>query len=83
MPPSGSVVGTSFVLCRNFGPNVAGVRYTDILTHGVRVCPGKDLALSMMWVAFATLLKTLDFSHPVDENGDVIPQKFEYSAGLI
>jgi len=56
---------------------------TAAFGFGRRICPGRDFALSVLWVAFATLLKTFDFAHPVDENGELIPEPFEYNAGLI
>lgn len=50
---------------------------------GRRVCAGRYMATSSVWIAIASIVATFDISKAVDENGDVIEPSLGYSPGMI
>ncbi|KAH6908764.1 cytochrome P450 [Coprinopsis sp. MPI-PUGE-AT-0042] len=51
---------------------------------GRRECPGKDLALSILWLITASALTAFDFEGTVNEvRGRIVPQSVTYRSGLI
>ncbi|KAF7368570.1 Cytochrome P450 [Mycena venus] len=50
---------------------------------GRRLCPGRHMALSSMWITVASILATFDISKAVGEDGRVIEPSYEYLSGLI
>jgi len=50
---------------------------------GRRICPGRYMAFSAVWVAIASLIYAFDFEKSVDENGRVIEPSHEYTSGLV
>ncbi|KAJ4493679.1 cytochrome P450 [Lentinula edodes] len=51
---------------------------TALFGFGRRICPGRFMAFSSIWIAVASMLAVFDISKPVDENGNVIEPTFEY-----
>jgi len=49
---------------------------------GRRICPGRYMAFSSVWVTLASLLYVFDFEKSIDENGDVIESNPEYLSGI-
>ncbi|KIL63723.1 hypothetical protein M378DRAFT_186940 [Amanita muscaria Koide BX008] len=47
---------------------------------GRRICPGRFMALSSIWIAVASLIATCDIANLVDANGNVIETKPEYES---
>ncbi|KAK7041998.1 cytochrome P450, partial [Favolaschia claudopus] len=50
---------------------------------GRRICPGKHLAISMLWIAIVSILASFDVKKATDEDGNVIEPSYEYDAGAI
>ncbi|KAK1227832.1 hypothetical protein PQX77_009145 [Marasmius sp. AFHP31] len=57
--------------------------FTSGFGFGRRICPGRHLAMSLLYISAASLLAVFDFSEPVDENGVVGQQKVEYVSNLL
>lgn len=49
---------------------------------GRRMCPGRYLALDMIFINTAYILATMDIKKSVDEHGNILEPSGEYSAGL-
>ncbi|KAJ8090105.1 hypothetical protein PM082_018688 [Marasmius tenuissimus] len=45
---------------------------------GRRICPGRNFALSTMYLTMATMLAAFDISKALDENGDIVEPRVEY-----
>ncbi|KAF9457689.1 cytochrome P450 [Collybia nuda] len=50
---------------------------------GRRICPGRYMAFSSVWIAVASIIATLDIAKAVDENGNVIEPTHEYLSALV
>ncbi|KAF4616642.1 hypothetical protein D9613_008328 [Agrocybe pediades] len=50
---------------------------------GRRICPGRYMAFSQIWIAVASLLAVYDIKKAVDSNGRVIEPSHEYVSALI
>ncbi|KAF4580763.1 hypothetical protein EYR38_003049 [Pleurotus pulmonarius] len=50
---------------------------------GRRICPGRHLASSSIWITAAMLLAVFDFAYAVDEDGNTIKPSQRYCSGLI
>ena len=55
-----------------------------IFGFGRRECPGKLIADAELFLAVVSSLSVFDIRRPVDENGQVVEEKIEFSAtGLL
>ncbi|KAF8240485.1 cytochrome P450 [Tricholoma matsutake] len=50
---------------------------------GRRICPGRYMAFSAIWIAIASLIAAFDIKKAVDENGEVIEPSQEYLSALV
>ncbi|KAF8142815.1 cytochrome P450 [Mycena galopus ATCC 62051] len=50
---------------------------------GRRICPGRDMARSSIWITVASILATFNIDKAVDEAGHVIEPTFEYLTALV
>ncbi|KAH9476887.1 Cytochrome P450 monooxygenase 98 [Psilocybe cubensis] len=50
---------------------------------GRRICPGRYMAFSSVWIAIASLVAVFDISNAVDDEGNVIEPTHEYTPNLI
>ena len=50
---------------------------------GRRICPGRYMAFSAVWIAIASLLTVFDIKKAVDEDGNVIEPSHEYLSALV
>lgn len=50
---------------------------------GRRICPGRYMAFSAVWIAVASILTVFDISKAVDEHGEVIEPSHEYLSALV
>uniref|UniRef100_A0A0W0F4A8 Cytochrome P450 n=1 Tax=Moniliophthora roreri TaxID=221103 RepID=A0A0W0F4A8_MONRR len=50
---------------------------------GRRVCPGRHVAYSSVWIATASILKTFNISKAVDDKGHVIEPMFEPENSIV
>lgn len=48
-----------------------------------RVCPGKFIAESSLWMAVMSILAVFNIEHEIGPNGDRIPPKAEYCSGVL
>jgi len=49
---------------------------------GRRICPGRFMALSSLWIAIASIVAVFDISKAIDENGNEVPLSHEYISAL-
>ncbi|KIJ08721.1 hypothetical protein PAXINDRAFT_88448 [Paxillus involutus ATCC 200175] len=49
---------------------------------GRRICPGRHLADTSLWMAMASLLWAFDFAKPKDPQGNVVEPNVTYGSGL-
>ncbi|PFH47987.1 hypothetical protein AMATHDRAFT_66464 [Amanita thiersii Skay4041] len=54
-----------------------------IFGFGRRICPGRYMAFSAVWITIASLIAAFDITKAVDENGNVIDPDPEYLSGLV
>ncbi|KAL0066768.1 hypothetical protein AAF712_006159 [Marasmius tenuissimus] len=57
--------------------------FTSGFGFGRRICPGRHLAMSLLYITAASLLAVFDISKPVDEDGVAIEQKLEYISNIL
>ncbi|KAF8191993.1 cytochrome P450 [Mycena galopus ATCC 62051] len=50
---------------------------------GRRICPGRDMARSSIWITVASILATFNIDKAIDEAGHVIEPTFEYLTALV
>ncbi|KAJ7181541.1 cytochrome P450 [Mycena crocata] len=50
---------------------------------GRRICPGRHMANSSIWITMASVLSVFDITKAVDKNGQIIEPSFEYFSGLV
>ncbi|KAJ7644909.1 cytochrome P450 [Roridomyces roridus] len=50
---------------------------------GRRICPGKHLASSTLWITIASVLAVFDLTKKVGEDGKVIEPSYEYDHGIV
>ncbi|KAJ7036666.1 cytochrome P450, partial [Mycena alexandri] len=50
---------------------------------GRRICPGRNMATSSLWITIASILSTFNISKATDDNGNVVELSHEYNPGLI
>ncbi|KAJ6579947.1 cytochrome P450 [Mycena vulgaris] len=49
---------------------------------GRRICPGRHMSMSSLWIAIASILAAFDITRAVGDDGEIIEPSFEYSSGL-
>ncbi|KAJ7142240.1 cytochrome P450 [Mycena epipterygia] len=49
---------------------------------GRRICPGRHMAMSSVWITIASVLAVFEITKPVGDDGQIIEPSFEYSPGL-
>ncbi|PPQ67732.1 hypothetical protein CVT25_009338 [Psilocybe cyanescens] len=54
-----------------------------VFGFGRRICPGRHMADSSVWLAVTSILSVFDIGHKKDSVGNVIPINIEYTDGLI
>ncbi|KAJ7247316.1 cytochrome P450 [Mycena rebaudengoi] len=50
---------------------------------GRRVCPGRHMAMSSMWITIASILSTFDITKAVGDDGNVIEPTYEFYTGIV
>ncbi|KAJ7862995.1 cytochrome P450 [Mycena leptocephala] len=56
---------------------------TAAFGFGRRICPGRHLAASALWIVVASILSTLNINKLVDKDGNVVEPSYEYFPGLV
>ncbi|KAJ6524368.1 cytochrome P450 [Mycena capillaripes] len=51
--------------------------------YGRRLCPGRHMARSSLWIAVASILATFNITKAVDDSGNVVEPTFEYDSALL
>ncbi|KAJ7777026.1 cytochrome P450 [Mycena metata] len=54
-----------------------------IFGFGRRICPGRHLATSSLWITIACMLSTFNISQATDDDGNLVELTHEYFPGLI
>lgn len=50
---------------------------------GRRVCPGRHMATSSIWITVASVLSTFDIVKSIDRDGNIIEPSEKYTNGLL
>ncbi|KAJ7118250.1 cytochrome P450 [Mycena epipterygia] len=50
---------------------------------GRRICPGRHMAMSSVWITIASILAVLDITKPVGDDGQVIEPSYEFCSDLV
>lgn len=50
---------------------------------GRRICPGRQLAYSTLWIGVATMLQVVSIVKVKNENGEEVMPEVEYKSGLV
>ncbi|KAH9834604.1 cytochrome P450 [Rhodofomes roseus] len=50
---------------------------------GRRICPGRYLACSSLWISIASILSSLEIYKPLDDQGNPIEPSGDYTTGLV
>lgn len=48
-----------------------------------RVCPGRHMAFSAIWISIASILSVFNITKAQDENGNIIEPSHEYTSSLV
>jgi hypothetical protein len=56
--------------------------YTERHWYFYRICPGRFMAFSAIWIAVASLIAAFDITKAVDENGEIIEPIQKYVSAL-
>ncbi|KAF7368863.1 Cytochrome P450 [Mycena venus] len=67
----------------NGKPNPAVKTPEAAFGFGRRVCPGRHMALSSIWITVASILATFNITKAVDEEGNILEPSHGYISGLI
>jgi len=61
------------------------VQHPGVATFGFgrRICPGRFMALSSVWISIAMILSTLEIKKAVDEKGDIIEPDHKYVSSMV
>ncbi|KAF8189525.1 cytochrome P450 [Mycena galopus ATCC 62051] len=51
--------------------------------YGRRLCPGRHMANTSLWITIASVLATFDITKALDENGREIELSYEFDSGFI
>ena len=54
-----------------------------VFGFGRRICPGRHFADASLWVSMASSLYTFNILPPLDENGNEVLPKLEYTYSLV
>lgn len=49
----------------------------------IRICPGRHLALNSAWLAVVSILATYDIGKAVDDHGNAVEPRVEFTDGLV
>ncbi|KAK7052519.1 cytochrome P450 [Favolaschia claudopus] len=50
---------------------------------GKRICPGRHVASSTLWITIASVLSTFNVGKATNEDGEVVEPTYEYFPGLV
>ncbi|KAJ7235514.1 cytochrome P450 [Mycena rebaudengoi] len=48
-----------------------------------RICPGRHMAMSSLWISIASILAAFDISEAVGEDGNDVEPSYEYEPGIV
>ncbi|KAJ7190544.1 cytochrome P450 [Mycena pura] len=80
-PDPYSVKPERYLLDGKLNPNIPDP--DSVFGYGRRLCPGRHLANSSVWITIASVLAAFDISKPVDDAGEVIEPSYKYIARLV
>lgn len=55
---------------------------TEAFGYGRRICPGRYYATDLLWLTIANVLAAYVIEKTIDEHGDIIEPKDEFTTGL-
>jgi len=56
---------------------------TACFGFGRRICPGRHMAYSSVWITAASMLATMNITKAINENGKVIEPSWEYDSSIM
>ncbi|KAJ7671830.1 cytochrome P450 [Mycena rosella] len=56
---------------------------TAAFGYGRRICPGRHIASTSLWITIASVLATMEITKAVDENGKELEPSYEYFSALV
>ncbi|KAF7343507.1 hypothetical protein MSAN_01971000 [Mycena sanguinolenta] len=81
-PDSKAFKPERFLLDGKLNPDIQDPE-SAIYGFGRRICPGRHLANSSLWLTMASILATFDLKKAIAEDGSVIEPSYEYSSALV
>ncbi|KAJ7469321.1 cytochrome P450 [Mycena galericulata] len=54
-----------------------------VFGFGRRICPGRHMAMSSIWISIASILATFDITKAVGNNGEILEPSFQYTSELV
>ncbi|KAJ7251425.1 cytochrome P450, partial [Mycena rebaudengoi] len=54
-----------------------------IFGFGRRVCPGRHMAQSNLWITVASVLAVFDITKPIGEDGKILEPSYEYHSAIV
>ena len=55
----------------------------ELTYNKCRICPGRHMATSSLWITIASILSTLHISKAIGEDGKVVEPTYEYFPGTV
>ncbi|KAJ7235516.1 cytochrome P450 [Mycena rebaudengoi] len=80
-PDSFSFKPERFLLDGKLNPDVRTPTFA--FGFGRRICPGRHMAMSSLWISIASILAAFDISKAVGEDGNVVEPSYEYEPGMV
>ena len=72
-----------FMETDEYGKPVALDPALAVFGFGRRICPGRHFADASLWLSMASILYTFNILPPLDENGNEVLPKLEYTYSLV
>ncbi|KAJ7168337.1 cytochrome P450 [Mycena crocata] len=54
-----------------------------VFGFGRRICPGRHMATSSVWITLVSILATFDITKAVDEDSKIVEPTYDYFAGMV
>ena len=56
---------------------------SQLMQDECRICPGRHMATSILWITIASILSTFDIRKAIGKDGEVVEPTYEYFPGLV
>ncbi|KIJ57163.1 hypothetical protein M422DRAFT_238752 [Sphaerobolus stellatus SS14] len=72
-----------FIPERFFQPGVRDPAHTGAFGFGRRICPGRNVAESSLFIGVASMLQVFEISRPLTQSGKEVPFTYDFMEGLL